>query len=62
MTERQRDLLALYCLHMGIRSPQNIKHHIEEYEKIRVIVSLCCVEMSNAELAETKRRKETGTD
>ena len=55
MTERQRDLLALYCLHMGIRSPQNIKHHIEEYEEIRQIVSLCVVEMSNG------KDKDSGT-
>lgn len=54
MTERQRDLLALYCLHMGIRSPQNIKHHIEQYEEIRQIVSLCVVEMTNDIQEETK--------
>lgn len=45
MTERQRDLMALYCLHMGIRSPQNIKNHIQQYEEIRDIVRLCCVEL-----------------
>lgn len=46
MTERQRDLLALYCLHMGIRSPQNIKNHIEQYLDIREIVGLCCEELA----------------
>jgi len=45
MTTEQRDLLALYCLHMGIKTPSNIKKHIEEYEQIREIVNLCCEEM-----------------
>lgn len=49
MTERQRDLLALYCLHMGIRSPQNIKNHIEQYLDIREIVGLCCEELARKE-------------
>ena len=47
MTERQRDLMTLYCLHMGIKTPSNIKRHIEEYTEIRQIVSLCVEEMSN---------------
>ena len=45
MTTEQRDLLALYCLHMGIKTPSNIKKHIEEYEEIREIVNLCCEEI-----------------
>ncbi len=51
MTERQRDLLALYCLHMGIRSPSNIKNHIEQYLDIREIVGLCCEELARRENA-----------
>ena len=45
MTTEQRDLLALYCLHMGIKTPSNIKKHIEEYEELREIVNLCCEEI-----------------
>lgn len=49
MTERQRDLLALYCLHMGIQSPNNIKNHIERYNDIREVVGLCCEELARKE-------------
>ena len=45
MSTNQRDLVALYCLHMGIHTPSNIKKQIEEYEEIRGIVSLCCEEL-----------------
>ena len=49
MTERQRDIIALYCLHMGITSPQNIKNHIQQYLDIREIVGLCCEEIAQKE-------------
>jgi len=52
LTVNQRDLLALYCVHMGIKSPTNIKHHIEMYEEVRDIVDLC--EEENA-----RKEKET---
>ncbi len=55
MTVNQRDLLALYCLYMGIHSPQNIKNHIEKYQEIREIVGLCCEELNVSE----ERKKET---
>ena len=45
MTTNQRDLIALYCYYMGIKSPTNIKKQIEEYEEIRDIVNLCCEEI-----------------
>lgn len=45
MTTNQRDLFALWCHHMGIKSPKNIKNQIEEYEEIREIVNLCCEEL-----------------
>jgi len=45
MTTNQRDLLALWCHHMGIKSPTNIKKQIEEYEQIMEIVNLCCEEL-----------------
>lgn len=45
LTTNQRDLVALYCLHMGIHTPSNIKKQIEEYEEIRDIVNLCCEEI-----------------
>ena len=45
MTTNERDLIALYCYYMGIKSPKNIKNQIEEYEEIRVIVNLCCEEL-----------------
>ena len=45
MSTNQRDLVALYCLHMGIHTPSNIKKHIEQYEEIREIVNLCCEEL-----------------
>ena len=45
MTTNQRDLIALYCYYMGIKSPKNIKNQIEEYEEIREIVNLCCEEL-----------------
>ena len=49
MTERQRDIIALYCLHMGITSPTNIKNHINQYLDIREIVGLCCEELARKE-------------
>lgn len=55
MNVNQRDLIALYCLHMGITSPANIKKHIEEYENIREIVGLCC-----EEIEKSKERKNDG--
>ena len=45
MSTNERDLIAIYCLHMGIKSPTNIKKQIEEYEEIREIVNLCCEEL-----------------
>lgn len=45
MTTNERDLIAIYCLHMGIHTPSNIKKQIEEYEEIREIVNLCCEEL-----------------
>lgn len=45
MTINERDLIALYCCYMGIKSPKNIKNQIEEYEEIREIVNLCCEEI-----------------
>ena len=45
MTTNQRDLVTLYCLHMGIHTPSNIKKQIEQYEGIREIVNLCCEEI-----------------
>ena len=45
MTTNERDLIAIYCLHMGIHTPSNIKKQIEEYEEIREIVNLCCEEI-----------------
>lgn len=56
MTVHQRDLLTLYCLHMGIKSPSNIKNHIREFSELRDIVELCDVEISNV------LEKEKGTD
>ena len=58
MTERQRDIMALYCLHMGIRSPQNIKNHIEQYLDIREIVGLCCEELARRENAIQKENRD----
>ena len=49
MTTNQRDLLALWCHHMGIKSPTNIKKQIEEYEQIREIVNLCCEELDKTD-------------
>ena len=48
MTVNQRDLIALWCHHMGIHTPSNIKKQIEEYEEIREIVNLCCEEIERA--------------
>lgn len=48
MTIAQRDLMALYCYYMGIKSPKNIKNQIEEYEDIRELVALCDQELHNA--------------
>lgn len=45
LTTNQRDLIALYCYYMGIKSPKNIKNQIEEYEELREIVNLCCEEL-----------------
>ena len=45
MTTNERDLIAIYCLHMGIHTPSNIKKQIEQYEEIREIVNLCCEEL-----------------
>ena len=45
MTTNERDLIAIYCLHMGIHTPSNIKEQIEQYEEIREIVNLCCEEL-----------------
>ena len=45
MTTNERDLIAIYCLHMGIHTPSNIKKQIEQYEEIRDIVNLCCEEI-----------------
>ena len=45
MTTNERDLIAIYCLHMGIHTPSNIKKQIEQYEEIREIVNLCCEEI-----------------
>lgn len=45
MSTNERDLIALYCHYMGIKSPTNIKKQIEEYEEIREIVNLCCEEL-----------------
>ena len=45
MSTNERDLIALYCYYMGIKSPTNIKKQIEEYEEIREIVNLCCEEL-----------------
>lgn len=47
MTERQRDLLALYFIHMGITDPRKMKFYIKDYMETREIVSLCCEELSN---------------
>lgn len=47
MTATQMDLMALYCLIKGIKAPSNIRRHIEEYEQIRQMVSLCNEEMAN---------------
>lgn len=44
MSTNERDLIAIYCLHMGIHTPSNIKKQIEEYEELREIVNLCCEE------------------
>lgn len=57
MTERQRDLLALYCLHMGIKSPSNIKNHIYQYLEIRDIVSLCCEEIGQKEQRDATKKE-----
>ena len=45
MTTNERDLISIYCLHMGIHIPSNIKKQIEQYEEIREIVNLCCEEL-----------------
>ena len=45
MSTNERDLIAIYFLHMGIHTPSNIKKHIEQYEEIREIVNLCCEEL-----------------
>ena len=45
MSTNERDLIDIYCLHMGIHTPSNIKKQIEEYEEIRDIVNLCCEEI-----------------
>jgi len=45
MSTNERDLIAIYCLHMGIHTPSNIKKQIEQYEEIRDIVNLCCEEL-----------------
>ena len=45
MSTNERDLIAIYCLHMGIHTPSNIKKQIEQYEEIRGIVNLCCEEI-----------------
>ena len=45
MSTNERDLIAIYCLHMGIHTPSNIKKQIEQYEEIREIVNLCCEEL-----------------
>ena len=45
MNTSERDLIALYCHYMGIKSPTNVKKQIEEYEEIRDIVNLCCEEL-----------------
>jgi len=49
LTTNQRDLVALYCLHMGIHTPSNIKKQIEQYEEIRDIVNLCCEELEKTD-------------
>ena len=54
LTVRQRDLLALYCLHMGIRSPQNVKRHLEEYEEIYKTVNKIAEEMCNVQKEEER--------
>lgn len=58
MTERQRDIMALYCLHMGITSPQNIKNHIQQYLEIRDIVGLCCEEIAQKEQRDAIQEKD----
>lgn len=45
MNTNERDLIAIYCLYMGIHTPSNIKKQIEQYEEIRDIVNLCCEEI-----------------
>ena len=49
MSTNERDLIAIYCLHMGIHTPSNIKKQIEEDEEIREIVNLCCEELEKTD-------------
>lgn len=49
MTERQRDLLALYFIHMGITDPRKMKYYIKDYLGTREVVGLCCEEIAQKE-------------
>lgn len=49
MTERQRDLLALYFIHMGITDPRRMKQYIKDYLQTREIIGLCCEELARKE-------------
>lgn len=49
MTERQRDLLALYFIHMSITDPRKMKFYIKEYLETREVIGLCCEELARKE-------------
>ena len=49
MTERQRDILTIYCMLECIRSKDEIKEQLEEFLQIRQIIADICVERANDE-------------
>lgn len=49
MTERQRDILTIYCMLECIRSKDEIKEQLEEFMQIREVIAEVCVERANNE-------------